>query len=504
MNNQIFKTLTILVLGALILLQTSCSKDDENSTPKPDVNYYTLEDGNRIKQYNAQDPATAKQTMTVTGLKSNTEVITSIDFRPATGEMYGISSSNYIYVINSATGQARAINSAPLSTAIEGNAVSLDFNPTVDRIRIVTNTGQNLRLHPETGVVVATDGKINGADVNIEAVAYTNSVSGATSTVLLDIDQKTDKLYKQDPPNNGTLVEVGGLGVDITAAAGFDIKYDGSIALCLLMINNVWELRQIDISTGATTKIGDVPAGSYKALAIPTAPISYAVDDNNNLVYINFEATASTTSKPITGLATGESIVGLDFRPFNGQLYAISSASKMYTINLGSGAATQVGSAPLTSLLVGTSFGFDFNPTVDRIRLVSNTGLNLRLHPETGLVAAVDGILNPGTPSICASAYTNNFAGATSTVLFNIDSNDDMLYKQDPPNSGGLVAVGKLGVNVESAAGFDIGSQTGSAYAALKVGSQTSLYTISLTTGVATKIQDLSFNVNAFTVGTGF
>lgn len=64
--------------------------------------------------------------------------------------------------------------------------------------------------------------------------------------------------------------------------------------------------------------------------------------------------------------------------------------------------------------------------------------------------------------------------------------------------------MGKLGVNVESAAGFDIGSQTGSAYAALKVGSQTSLYTISLTTSVATKIQDLSFNVNAFTVGTGF
>lgn len=504
MNNPFMKSLTIVALGALMITQTSCSKDDENTTAKPDVTYYTLEEGNILKQANAQNPASPMLTVAVTGLNGINEEITAIDFRPATGELYGVSSENNIYVINSTTGKARAISSTPLSSSIEGNAVALDFNPTVDRIRLVTNTGQNLRLHPETGAIVATDGRINGADVNIEAVAYTNNFSGSTSTVLYDIDQKTDKLYKQDPPNNGTLVEVGNLGVDITAAAGFDISSDGKSALCALQVNNIWELRQIDLTTGATTKISDLPNGTYKGLAIPSAPISYAVDDNNNLVYINFEATANTITKPITGLATGESIVGLDFRPFNGQLYAISSQSKIYTINLGNGAATQVGTSPLTTLLVGTSFGFDFNPTVDRIRLTSNTGLNLRLHPETGLIAAVDGMLNPGTPSICASAYTNNFAGATTTLLFNIDNNADVLYKQDPPNNGGLVAVGPLGVNVESAAGFDIGSQTGIAYAALKVGSQTSLYTINLTTGAATKIQDFSFNVNAFTVGTGF
>jgi hypothetical protein len=32
---------------------------------------------------------------------------------------------------------------------------------------------------------------------------------------------------------------------------------------------------------------------------------------------------------------------------------------------------------------------------VDRIRVVSNTGQNLRLNPDLGTVAAIDGNLNP-------------------------------------------------------------------------------------------------------------
>jgi hypothetical protein len=158
----------------------------------------------------------------------------------------------------------------------------------------------------------------------------------------------------------------------------------------------------------------------------------------------------------------------------------------------------------LTTLLSGTSFGFDFNPTVDRIRCISNTGQNLRLHPETGLVAAVDGALNPGTPSVTASAYTNNFAGATTTTLYNIDNVTDKLTKQDPPNNGTQVEVGALGINVEAVSGFDITSRSGVGYAALKVADKSSIYTINLISGTATKLADLPSSVRAFAVGTGF
>lgn len=498
---KLFIGASALAFGMMV---SSCEKDSMTATPKPDVTFFALTEGKQLLKINAMNSEMATSTTPITGLMAN-DALTAIDFRPATGELYGVSMMNRLYVINQETGSARVVGTAALSPAISGSAVALDFNPTVDRIRLVTNTGQNLRLHPETGAVAATDGAINGGmSPSIESVAYTNNVAGASTTTLYDIDSKSDKLYKQDPPNNGTLVEVGALGIDITASAGFDINPAGDVALTAVQVGGKWELHQVDIVTGKLTKIGNLPSGNINGLAIPTSPVAFAVDESNNLLTFNFMTVGTPVSKPITGLQTGETVVGIDFRPVNGQLYALGSTSRIYVLNTSSGAATAIGSSMFTTPLAGTAFGFDFNPTVDRIRCVSNLGLNLRLHPETGLVAAVDGILNPGTPTVTASAYTNNFAGATTTVLYNIDSATDKLYKQDPPNNGTQVEVGSLGINVENASGFDIGSRSGMAYAALKVGSNSSIYTINLTTGAATKVADLPTSVRAFAIGTGF
>jgi hypothetical protein len=155
----------------------------------------------------------------------------------------------------------------------------------------------------------------------IESVAYTGNMAGSSTTILYDIDSKTDKLYKQDPPNNGTLVEVGALGVDISASGGFDINPDGTKALTAVKVNNVWELHQVDLMTGKLTKIGNLPSGNITGLAIPTNPVAYAVDESNNLVIFNPSNIGTPVSKAITGLQTGESILGIDFRPVNGQLY---------------------------------------------------------------------------------------------------------------------------------------------------------------------------------------
>lgn len=498
---KLFIGASALAFGIMV---SSCEKDSTTATPKPDVTFFALADGKQLLKINAMNSEMATATTQITGLMTN-DALTAIDFRPATGELYGVSAMNRLYVINQETGVARVIGAAALSPAISGSAVALDFNPTVDRIRLVTNTGQNLRLHPETGAVAATDGAINGGmSPSIESVAYTNNMAGASTTVLYDIDSKSDKLYKQDPPNNGTLVEVGALGVDITASAGFDINPAGDVALTAIQVGGKWELHQVDLMTGKLTKIGNLPSGNINGLAIPTSPVAFAVDENNNLLAFNFMSVGTPVSKPITGLQMGETVIGIDFRPVNGQLYALGSSSRIYVLNTSSGAATAIGSSIFTTPLAGTAFGFDFNPTVDRIRCVSNLGLNLRLHPETGLVAAVDGILNPGTPTVTASAYTNNFAGATTTILYNIDSATDKLYKQDPPNNGTQVEVGALGINVENASGFDIGSRSGMAYAALKVGTSSSIYTINLTTGAATKVADLPVSVRAFAIGTGF
>lgn len=497
----------LLILTLIISIAgTSCKKDKKNNPGDgqlsgPDQEFYAIS-SNMLLKFNAKDVSTAISSVAISGLGSN-EKLLSIDFRPATGELYGISNASKLYAIR-LNGAARAIGTG-LNPAINGTIVSIDFNPTVDRIRLVTNTGQNLRLHPETGAVVTPDGNINGvSNAAISGVAYTNSKAGAASTTLFDIDITTKKLYKQDPPNDGKLVEVGSLGVEIGNSASFDISPDNSKALAAGNNGSASSLYTINLETGKATLSGKFPAANtIDGLAIPTDPVAYAIDNSNNFLIFNPASPGTVVSKTIAGLAPGETVVGMDMRPANGQIYALGSTSRLYTINAATGAASIVGTGILSTLLTGTSFGFDFNPTVDRIRVVSNTGQNLRLHPETGAVAGIDGALKPGTPAVSAAAYTNNFFGATETVLFDIDHETDKLYRQTPPNDGTLVEVGPLGVNAESTNGFDIGSRTGTAYAILTVGSANKIYTINLTTGAAAATGDFSKTVTAMTLGLG-
>jgi hypothetical protein len=505
-NKQITSGLaSVLGLALLSLTAISCNDDGNDGNGQaqaPNVNFTALASNNTILTYNAQNLMTATSTTAIVGLPP-AENIVSIDYRPATGQLYALGSSSRIYFINEKSGVATAVGANVFTPAIVGANASLDFNPTVDRIRLVTESGQNLRLHPELGTVVSTDGSINGGtNPRIGAVAYTNSVAGATTTMLFDIDFAQDKLYLQTPPNDGGLQLVGDLGVNFEGTGDMDITADNSTALAVTNNNSVSTLFTINLTTGKAVNVGTFSA-QVISIAFKTNPIAYATTANNML--FRFDPTNGTnTSVSLSGLAAGESIVGLDFRPANGGLYAISNQSRLFTVNTSSGALVVVGTTPLVPGLTGTSFGFDFNPTVDRIRLVSNTGQNLRLHPDLGTVVAIDGNLNPGTPAVNGAAYTNSVAGATTTTLFVIDSQTDMMYRQDPPNAGTLVAIGSLGVNVDADNGFDIGGNSAIAYSLLKVNNANAIYTINLTTGVATKVSDVTFQATAMAVGLGF
>ncbi|MVM39257.1 DUF4394 domain-containing protein [Spirosoma sp. HMF3257] len=508
----------LLAIGSLVTL-TACQDHrlPPNPGTLPDATIYALNDANQLLRLNIQNPSVPLSTLVITGVNFQAgERMISIDFRPATGQLYGVSSMSRLFVINPATAEARPLTTMQFTPGMATNVVGMDFNPTVDRIRLVGNNGQDLRLNPETGLVVATDGSINGVSgAMISEVAYTNNSAGATATTLYDIDPATDRLYIQNPPNNGTLTDVGPLGLDISGAAGFDISpNDNTQGLVAVQFNGSSELDQINLSTGRLQKLGNLP-GTIIGLAIPTNPVAYAVDGSNNLLIFNPVSLTATTTKTLTGLQPGESILGIDSRPVNGQLYALGSSSRLYTIAVtatASWSAVPVGSAGAFTLS-GTDFGFDFNPTVDRIRVVSNTGQNLRLIPDNGALAATDGALafSPagGTPNVSAAAYTNNFAGAATTTLYDIDvrAGGAVLFMQNPPNNGTLVSVGALGVDVESANGFDIGGATGTAYALLRTGgNSTKVYTINLATGAATAGATLPGNpvVRGFTIGLGF
>ena len=215
---------------------------------------------------------------------------------------------------------------------------------------------------------------------------------------------------------------------------------------------------------------------------------------------VTFDSSTPTQSgmaMNITGLVgADERILGIDMRVTSGKVYGLGSSGNLYTLNAATGAATFVAAlmadpADLVnpfSGLSGSSFGIDFNPTVDRLRITSNAGQNLRMNVDTGLVTT-DTNLNGATGSISASAYSNNDTDPlTATVLYGIDGGTDMMYIQNPPNDGTQVAVGALGVNTSNVAGFDISGRTGMAYAALTDGdtSKSGLYNINLATGAAT------------------
>src|SRR5690606_33188659 len=149
--------------------------------------------------------------------------------------------------------------------------------------------------------------------------------------------------------------------------------------------------------------------------------------------------------------------------------------SQLYSVNPSSGAVTAIG-MPLHPKAMGSFIGFDFNPTVDRIRLITEEGQNLRLHPDLGTVVFVDGSLSPGMPMASGAAYTKSFAGTTETALFVVDAQNYKLYQVSPPNDGVLVEIGSLGIDLTDDNGFDVGGTSDIAYGVFTVGGDAGVY----------------------------
>lgn len=227
------------------------------------------------------------------------------------------------------------------------------------------------------------------------------------------------------------------------------------------------------------------------------AELVFAVTQNQTLVsFSSNDVTNIISGAAISGLQVGEEIRGIDFRPSTGELFGIGSFSRLYTIDAATGVATEVGTGPFAPAMNGSSFGWDFNPVIDRIRLVSDADQNLVLDPNTGLATEATSVfygtgdVNEGNaPNVVASAYTNSSAGATTTQLYGIDTGLDILVTQ-ANSAGTLATVGSLGVNLTDDASFDISGATGIAYATVQnntLGAST-FYTINLTTGAATQV----------------
>ena len=208
------------------------------------------------------------------------ESLLGIDFRPLTGELYGLSDGNSIYTLNPATGAATIVG-AGFTDALSGQTYGFDFNPVIDRIRIVSDGDQNFVAHPDTGdanVAATTPVFYPGADPNAAADpnvvhhAYDGNVLGslASGTQLRAIDTNLDILVTQ-ANNAGTLGTIGALGIDATDVGGFDIATTGAAFAAFANVGTPNStLYSINLDSGAATEIGTIPFAVAGLAAVPT------------------------------------------------------------------------------------------------------------------------------------------------------------------------------------------------------------------------------------------
>ena len=466
----------------------------------------------RVISFNRAAPSTLSTSGVVQGLALGESLI-GIDTRPADGLVYAVSTTGRIFTLDPVSGALTS--KAQLSVALAGTQFGVDFNPVADRLRIVSNTGQNLRVDVNSGAATV-DGAINGPVASITASAYTNAFAGTTTTQLYNLDA-AGTLFLQDPPNNGTLANPVPLNVAFTSSNGFDIDARTNVGYAALAVAGSTQLYTVPLSGTAGAKlVGPIGSGEAivgMALVQPAAPRAYVL--TGGAVLTSFAPSApNTLSAPvaISGLAGNEVVLGIDFRPANGRLYALTNQARLLTVVPETGVATAVSTLAADPTdatlpyagLAGTRFTVDFNPVADRLRVISDNGQSLRINVDTG-VTITDGAINRAAPAVVvAGAYSNSFAGTTATDLFDLDTNANVLARQIPPNDGTLVNIGPLNVALNGQGAVDIaGGANGLVLAALRpaVTGAFNLYTISLTTGAATLYGNPSGNAALSQIG---
>jgi hypothetical protein len=213
----------------------------------------------RLVTFAASDPGTVLSTVKITGLAPGDDVA-AIDFRASNKALYAVVTGKdgaRLFVVDPVTGVATRVGTAVLPIS---GSISIDFNPVVDLLRVVSDDGTNLRVDPSTGAVRAVDGPLSygsGERPAVGGVAYTNNdTDPTTGTRLFDVDAALDQLAVQDPPNAGTLVRVGPLGQPTKSqATGFDVytRTDGNKtnwAFVSLFDKGRTTFYEIDLATG--------------------------------------------------------------------------------------------------------------------------------------------------------------------------------------------------------------------------------------------------------------
>lgn len=369
---------------------------------------YGLTAGNALIRFDSANP-TAITTTAVTGLGAN-QTLVGIDFRPRTGQLIGstvmtgstTTSVVTTYSINPTTGAATLIGATAATVTGAGQVpTAYDFNPTVDRIRYANTNDINLRLSPVNGALAATDTNLTPMTVDVIEAAYDRNfdrqalpappamaTNGVIPTTLFVIDRASGQLATlggingTPSPNAGAIINVGALGVMLSATngAGFDITIDPTVSAALnnngrgralaalTSTDNITRLYDVNLTTGAATLIGVVGNGTLPLIGLTIVPASAVtvgsgpgvngdsrlLDANNNgnirqatVPFVGFNGGIRTASGDVNGDGTADLIVSAvtaqghvkAFSGVDGSLLASFFAFQGFlgTVNIGAG-----------------------------------------------------------------------------------------------------------------------------------------------------------------------
>lgn len=523
---------------------------DQNPDPERGNAFLVLTADNRLLTVYENDADDDVAEVAITGIAAG-ETLQAIDVRPINGRLYGLATNGsmaHLYHIDVRDGVATQIgvpfqyatgDGAPV--AVTGTDIDIDFNPLVDRIRLITSDGLNARINPNTGAPVdgdngSTAGSVNNTNpdgnqvTGLGGAAYTNSTHNPSVTTLYTVRYDGTTLALQNPPNAGTQVSVGAINVNgspiepgirvafdiprgVTTAANNAGVSSGSGYLGVVRSGGS-QLYRLDLSTGAATSLGDFDTEIRDfAVWTPEALAFATTEPAGTPVLSRFLASnpGELVSRPITGVALGESFAGVTIRPATGQMYGlgygtVTNTATLYLVDPFTAAATVVGEAnniqfrdqdddivPLADLKIAVN-----NPA-DRIRVVGSNGVNFRVHPDTGegidgnygLTENVpagtnpDGTISGASTRADAVAYIDRAPDNAAELFVIADTNADVIATSESPNTGAVTAVGPLGIDAAGFAALADGP-AGSFFGAFQVNGVTGLYNVSTSTGAAT------------------
>lgn len=260
------------------------------SAPAAAQTVYGLTNGNRIVTFSPSAPGSLTSDVPINGLPQNT-ILTGIDIRPLDGALYSVSTAGIVYRLDSVAGGYQAVSTGFVQVAppltgtpipVTGSNFGFDFNPTVDRIRLTSDTDQNLRINPLNGGA-ASDTPINNgvgvASYDVIGTAYTNSAPGALSTTLYGIDALSSSLLRSTNPNGGVYANTNlagatfdplGITLSSQSQVGFDILFLQSINSAFLAAND--SFYSVDLTTGRASLIGGIGAPSIRGITLSAVP----------------------------------------------------------------------------------------------------------------------------------------------------------------------------------------------------------------------------------------